>query len=255
MILVDLMHGTSKKILEKFVSNAADSAMSIVLVGSHALGNAHEDSDIDLIALTKHQRDVEIIQNIGKELNKSESRPVIDCKVYTEKEFSNARAGLENRFLWTCISNGRVLFGEDITDIQLIPQRVSESYWTHVQSVENACGNLEAGAQYTGSCYSLYDALSTTYFVDRFIFHSFKDGINKEEFIKSQLGSEFSKARERYYWIVGRIETVSSLISLRIPTGVDRKFKRRDYKLMHGRALDVLEVLQDRYKKIKYWSE
>lgn len=200
-----LLQGSLKTMLDEFVSIAADSATSIVLVGSHALGNAHENSDIDLIVLTNHQRGVENIQEIEKKLNRSGSRPVIDCKVYTKSEFSSARTGLENRFLWTCLSNGKVLFGEDITkSIQLSLQYVCELYWKHIQDVENVCRNLEAGVQYTGSCYSLYDALSTTYFIDRYILHSIKVDMNKEAFIKSQLGNEFSKVRERYYWIVGR---------------------------------------------------
>jgi hypothetical protein len=253
---VDLMQGAQKKVLEEFITNAADLAISILLVGSHALDIAHEDSDIDLIVIAKQERDVEIIQEIGKKLNTSVSRPDIDCKVYTESEFSSIRTGRENRFLWTCVSNGKVLFGEDITEtIQLVPQRVSESYWTHVQSVEDACRNLDAGVQYTGSCHSLYDALSTSYFVDRFIFQSIKDGMNKEEFIKSHLRNEFSRVRERYYWIVGRIETANSQDRLRIPVGVDRKFKESDYRRMHLRALDVLDVVQDQYKKIMHWSE
>ncbi len=57
------MHGKPKKILEEFVTSATDSATSIVLVGSQALGNAHEDCDIDLIVLTTYQKDVEIIQS------------------------------------------------------------------------------------------------------------------------------------------------------------------------------------------------
>lgn len=250
------MRGTPKKILEKFVNSAADSAISIVLVGSYALGNAHEDSDIDLIVLTKHQKDAEVIQNIGKDLNRAESRPVVDCKVYTESEFSGARTGLENRFLWTCLSNGKVLFGEDITKtIQLAPHCVSESYWQCVQSVNDACTHLGAGVQYTGSCFFLYDSLSTTYFVDRFIFRSVEDGLRKDDFIRSKLASEFSRARERYYWIVSRKDHTKSQSSLRVPTSVDRRFKRSDYERMHEKAVGVLRLVQDKYREVKKWSE
>jgi predicted nucleotidyltransferase len=250
------MDGAQKKILEKFITSAADSVISIVLVGSQATGNDHDDSDIDLIVLTKHKKDVDVIHNIGIDLNRSESRPVIDCKVYSESEFSSARTGLENRFLWTCITNGKVLYGEDIIDtIQLVPQLVSESYWMQVQSVENACINLDSGVQYTGSCFYLYDALSSTYFVDRYIFRLTSNGKNKEEFIKSKLRSEFSKARERYYWVVDCIDTVNSQNKLRIPVSVDRKFKQNDYKQMYARSIDILELVQNRYKEINNWSE
>lgn len=254
--MVIMFSESLKSTLEKFVAGTTDSAISIVLVGSHALGIAHEESDIDLIVLTKQRKDVEIIHIIGKELNSSGPRPVIDCKVYTESEFSRARAGLDNRFLWTCLSNGKVLFGQDITKtVQLIPQRVSESYWKHIQDVEEGLRNLDVGVQYTGSCYSIYDALSTTYFVERFILHSIKGNMNKEEFIKMQLQTEYSKARERYYWVISHIEKANSERKLRIPAGVDRRFNRSDYKLMHSKVVDFLEILQNRYKNIKNWSE
>lgn len=42
---------------------------------------------------------------------------------------------------------------------------------------------------------------------------------------------------------------------LRVSTDIDQKFKRSDYELIYARALDVLEVLQDRYKEIKNWSD
>jgi hypothetical protein len=176
--------------------------------------------------------------------------------MYTESEFSTARTGLENRFLWTCLSNGKVLFGEDIRNtVRLAPQRTSESFWKHVQSVEDACRNLGTGIQYTGSCYSIYDALSTNYFVDRFIFHSIEDDISKEESIKLQLGNEYTRVRERYYWIASRIKALHLQNKLRVPTDVDRKFNRKDYNLIYIRALDILELLHNKYKQIKHWSE
>ncbi|MHA2025651.1 MAG: nucleotidyltransferase domain-containing protein [Candidatus Thorarchaeota archaeon] len=246
------MQGTTDAILGKFVTTAADIAVSIILVGSYAIGNAHENSDIDLIVLTKNQKDAELILTIQKELNKSESRPVIDCKVYTELEFSSVKSGPENRFLWTCLSNGKVLFGEDITEtVCLISQQVCESYWKHIQNMEDVCRNLDANVKYTGSCYFIYDALSTTYFVDRFILYPTEVHTNKEEFIKSFLGREFLRTRERYYWIANQIETENSRKRLRIPKAVDRRFNSSDYKEMYEKAINIIEVLQDRYKELK----
>lgn len=250
------MPGTPEVIMDEFKAVTVDYALSIVLVGSHALGLARESSDIDLIVLTESHQNANTIRRFAEELNRDQSRPIIDCKVYTKAEFLRAKTGPENRFLWTCLTNGRVLFGEDITqDVLLNPRLVSESYWQCVQNVEDAARNLEAGIQYTGSCFFLYDAFSTTYFIGRFIFHSIGEDITKEDFIKPQLREEFSRVRKQYYWISRRAETKDAQNKLRIALSADRKFSKDDYNRLHTRAQDSLTGLLDMYRKIKGWSE
>lgn len=163
------MEPACSTVVQKLLLAAKDLSASVVLVGSHAVQRAHEGSDIDLIVVAKGDREAEVIRVIANKLNRAHVRDTLDCKVYTEKEFSQAKSGRENRFLWTCLTNGRVLSGRDITrEVKLLPGMVKDAFWTHVQYVEEACDKLAERVQFTGSCFRIYDALVTTSSSDSF---------------------------------------------------------------------------------------
>lgn len=154
------------------------------------------------------------------------------------------------------METGEVLFGRDITKtVRLIPQRVIEEYWDHVQSVEQACVNLETNTQFTGSCFHLYKALSTTYFIDFSILRSVDRRRNKEDFIASVLGDGFSRVREKYYWVVNHVDTNLTRASVRIPVTMDKTIKKRDYTFVHEKSVQILEIVSEKYRQVVQWAE
>ena len=105
------MYDKHREILDNYLTKISKDSLSIVLVGSHVCGTSQGDSDIDLIVLTKNHDISLIVFEARKLLNQSKPRPLLDCKIYTEIEFSKAKVGLKNLFLWTCKLNGEVLSG------------------------------------------------------------------------------------------------------------------------------------------------
>jgi hypothetical protein len=244
------------QVINSFVGATSKYAVSIILVGSHASGQARSESDIDLIVIAKGKQEAEKALNLSKKIGFEKDRPVLDCKVYTEGEFREAKAGIDNRFLWTCMKNGKLLFGEDLTkSVRLLPKRVVEEYWDCVQSAEQACSNLESYVQFTGSCFHLYRALSITYFLDAFILHIDNQKGAKEDYIASVLGADFSGIRNRYYWVMNHIDPGLSPRSIRIPTNLDKSINKDDYERAHEKASEILETVKDRYRLVTHWAE
>jgi len=242
-------------LIQRFMLGAKDLSVSIVLVGSHAIRRAHEGSDVDLIVIAKGGREAEAIRTVADRLSRTGIRQVLDCKVYTELEFSRAKSGRENRFLWTCLVNGKVLSGRDITrEVKLLPRVVKDSYWVHVQEVEDACDRLSAGVQFTGSCYHIYDALVTTYFVERFILNVTGPALTKGDFVHSYLGDQHEKAHERYYWVAGHIRT-DTFNTLRVAASVDNRFGRKDYARMYEKGLSILRLLRTMSARLTEWAD
>jgi hypothetical protein len=220
------------------------------------MGLAHDDSDIDLIVISKGHGEAAQVLKISEEMESERERPLLDCKVFTEEAFKKAKSSIENRVIWTCICTGKMLFGRDITkSVQLIPQYVIEEYWVHVQGVEQAVSNLESNLQFTGSCYRLYAALSTTYFIHSLILSLIDRTYKKENFIASVLGNKFSRVRERYYWVVNHLDEKVVQTTVRIPSNVDNRFKKRDYVSVQGKSDDVLRIARETYRRVVQWAE
>jgi len=249
------MEPVCSTVVQKFLLAAKDLLASVVLVGSHAVRRAREGSDIDLIVIARGDREAEAIRVIADRLNRGRIRPVLDCKVYTEREFLQAKSGRENRFLWTCLVNGKVLSGRDIThEVRLLPGLVKDAFWTHVQYVEDACDKLREHVQFTGSCFRIYDALATTYFVERFILNVTSPNLSKEDFVQSYLGHQYEKVRDRYYWVMRHIRS-NAVDTLRVPASADRKFGREEYTRVRGRGLAVLRLLHTRSRQVTEWGD
>ena len=244
------------QVVNSFVNAASEYAVSIILVGSHASGYAHSESDIDLIVIAKGIQEAKNALDLSKKIGFEKNRPILDCKVYTEEEFREAKAGIDNRFIWTCMKNGKLLFGEDVTkSVRLLPKRVVEEYWDCVQSVEQAYSNLESYTQFTGSCFHLYRALSITYFLDSFILHLGNQKGAKEDYIALVFGNEFSRIRDRYYWVMNHVDVSMFPKSIRIPISLDRSTNKNDYAHVYEKAGKVWEIVKDRYRHVTQWAE
>ncbi len=235
-----------------FLSRVRESTLSIILVGSQTEGMADEGSDIDLIVVTSHEKEAREVRRISSDLNRAYSRPILDCKVYTEKEFQSERSGKENLFLWTALRNGSAISGRDITrTVKLLPEELSNKVWRHIQVVEDACDKLEARVEFTGCCFHIYDALATCYFINKHILHIFDSSTKKQDFIMSTLGERYVNARERYYWVARHVKTNASPKQLRISKSVDQSYRRSDYASMHKKGLNTLELLRDTFLRVR----
>ena len=78
----------------------------IILFGSYARGDYHENSDIDLIIIGSFQE--RFFERIGKILDLSPSDLNIEPLVYTKEEFNKMQQN-ENPFILTVISEGIAL--------------------------------------------------------------------------------------------------------------------------------------------------
>ncbi|MHA1136808.1 MAG: nucleotidyltransferase family protein [Candidatus Thorarchaeota archaeon] len=243
-------------LLDKFLKSVTDLSISIVLTGSQAEGTAGEDSDIDLIVVTETTDIAEKIRRAVNDFTVHSERAILDCKVYSREDLLVPKSTPERFFIWTCLHKGRVLHGKDIIeDIKLSPQIAVDSLWGCIQNIQDACDMLDIGVKFTGACYHLYSALATAFFVEKDVLDSPIPYVTKDTYIRSCLGDEFLKARERYHWVSRRIEYGITQQTLKIPKSVDKKFSWMDYANMHEKALLSVRLLEDLYKRLMSWSE
>ncbi|NHI84153.1 MAG: hypothetical protein EAX81_07620 [Candidatus Thorarchaeota archaeon] len=243
-------------ILDQFINLTAMYCKSIMLVGSQASGLTNEESDLDLIVIAHGHNEAMEVRKIASRFGTNMGRAILDCKVYTEDEFTRARSGSENRFIWTCMKQGKVVYGMDIIDtVQLKPDQTRDSYWEHIQNVENAILDLDNGIHFTGSCYHLYDALATTYFIEAFIFQSAIRKQRKEEFIASVLEKEYSIIRDRFYWVFKHISADGLKNNIRVPSSMDQRFSRTHYDSVHKKAIPTLDYARNTYRRLAEWAD
>jgi predicted nucleotidyltransferase len=101
----DQIKVSAEKIFKKF------SPERIYIFGSHALGQANRDSDLDLCIIVnlRNQRKIDLIRSIRREIYNSMELP-LDILIYDEDEF-NERAKHKNTFEFTISSQGKLING------------------------------------------------------------------------------------------------------------------------------------------------
>lgn len=229
---------------------------SIILVGSHALGEARDDSDLDLLVITKDVEHVEQISNSIAMLQSASSSIFIDCKVYTEKGFDAAKSGKEHLFLWIALSNGRLLCGEDIReDMKLNPMLITELIWQLIEDLDNSRDILKARSHFTGCCYSIYYSLVTAYFLDRFIIQLNDDYQSKVDFLRERLPNTYDIIKERYQWVINHVTNSEVSCIIKIPIAIDKKFSGKKYFEILNICESTLEYLKNVYSWIVNWRE
>ena len=242
--------------LNDFVKSHCTKTKSIIVVGSHALGEERHGSDLDLIVIAKSRENARLLKEIVSLHNKNTKEYIIDCKIYTEKEFNIAKSGKENLFLWVALSNGKILFGKDIRiDIKLNPRLVVNSVWDLLQNLNKSIDLLEAKTQFTGCCYTLYQALVTSYFIERFVLQVRGSAQSKSVFINKMLGETYDVVRDRYYWVVNRITNPEIEGIVATPILADKRFLKGDYRSILNKCIDIQEYFRDVYSKIIKWAE
>ena len=97
----DRIKVSTEKIFRKF------SPKRIYIFGSHALGQANRDSDLDLCVIVnlRNQRKIDLIRSIRREIYNSMELP-LDILIYDEYEF-NERAKHKNSFEYKISTQGR----------------------------------------------------------------------------------------------------------------------------------------------------
>jgi len=237
-------------VLEEFLGRINGLVKSVVLVGSKVMEKTTERSDTDLIIIANDKNAVEQIQRILQNQDDSSNRPELDCKVYTEEDFSKAKGGKSNFFLWTALMNSRVLLGHDISsEVKMKPNLVRSALWNSQEDVENACSNFESNTQFTGSCFSLYSSLTTLYFAEKHFLRGGQMKITKEEYIRKIVKNQHETTRNRYYWVARKWRTSNSEI-VNIPLNIDKKFHGTDYANMYEVTSQALQYFQTMTAKI-----
>lgn len=250
------MRAKQRAILDRFLELITDISLSIVLTGSQTEETSREDSDIDLIIVTDTPDQSEEVQRTIAEFIVPSDRMFLDCKIYTRDEIIAIKSALEKLFLWSGLNKGRLLSGKDITNfVNWSPQIAVDSIWRCIQIVQEACDMLEAGVKFTGACFHVYSALTTAFFVERDVLNSPIPYATKIDYIRSCLGDEFSKARERYSWVVKHTKGAVTPQTLTVPISVDRKFSREDYVAMQKRATSIIIQFENLYRRLVNWSE
>jgi predicted nucleotidyltransferase len=243
-----------KNLLDKFLKTVAGLTVSIMLTGSHVDGNATKGSDIDLIVVTLGTNEAGAVKKCADKLNKTNSQFLLDCKIYTKQEFLASQNGIESLFLLTCLLHGKILSGHDITkNIKLNSELVLNSIWRCVQNTEESCERLKMYNQFTGCCYHLYNALATVYYVNRFVLKTMDKSTTKCDFISTCLDDQYFKVRDRYFWVARKNRCAIFADTLKVPTSIDKRFKKSDYLGVHKRSLDVLDLVQKNYCDVSIW--
>lgn len=245
------MDSLCAELLTDFLRTNCDNARSIILVGSRALGEAQGDSDLDLIVLANEDEDAKEIMEDIEELQSATITPHIDCKIYTNKTFPAAISGEGHLFLWTALSQGLLLCGEDIRgSFKLNPRLVVDFVWQMLQNLEACRDYLKARSQFTGCCYSVYYALTTVYFIGRFVHQRESFSQPKYKFIQGYLRSTHDIARERYRWVLRQVVAPEVSCSVKIPESVDRKFSQNQYNDILKACQTILELIRYEYSQV-----
>ncbi|MBD3159735.1 MAG: hypothetical protein GF309_13215 [Candidatus Lokiarchaeota archaeon] len=232
-----------------------DWAKSIILTGSQATGESTSSSDIDFIAIVEGTSSGERIRRSISKRSTKGNRPLVDVKVYTEEEFRKAKSGKEHLFLWTALTTGQTLCGEDLTqDITLNKRRVVNTVWEELHEVVDCVDMLEMRAHFTGCCFALYQALATTYFVQKFVLDQSKHP-SKLGFMTDMLGDAHDLVKDRYYYVASRTEKSELAQDVGIPTSVDRKFSEADYSVVRQKCEEAVRYLRQNYSKVAEWAE
>ncbi|MFX1579566.1 MAG: nucleotidyltransferase domain-containing protein [Promethearchaeota archaeon] len=239
-----------------FIGQNCKRSKSIILVGSHALGEARNESDLDFLVIAQDVESVGQVKNSIAMLQSASPNTFIDCKVYTEKGLADAKSGRENLFLWTALSNGRLLCGEDIREsVKLNPMLVTELIWQMIEDLENSRDLLRIKSQFTGSCYSIYYSLVTAYFLERFVFQSSESFKLKIEFMQERLLSTYDIVKESYQWVVHNVPTSEISCRIKIPMAVDKKYSGTRYMEILEICENTLEYLKNVYSCVTKWRE
>jgi len=245
----------SLKWAKNIIMAHCDSAQSIILTGSHAMDESTSSSDIDFIAIVNGTNSAERIRRSISKRSAKGNRPLLDVKVYTEEEFRKAKSGKEHLFLWTSLTGGETLCGEDITQsITLNKRRLVDTVWKELQGVVDCVDKLEMRTHFTGCCFTLYQALATIYFVQKFVLEQ-SGHPSKSVFMRDMLGDAHDLVRDRYYYVANRTEESELTQDVSIPTSADRKFDEADYSLVQQKCEEAVSNLRKNYSKIAKWTE
>lgn len=250
------LNASIRVIIDSFLGRIIDLSYSIVLTGSQVEETASEESDVDLIIVTATKDQAEKTRAIVTEFSVPSKRALLDCRIYTKNELHTIKSCYERFFIWTCLHKGKVLHGKDITDVFTLPPQIAlDSLWGCIQHTQSACDMLDAGVRFTGACYYLYNALTTAFFVEKDVLDSLLMCPTKNRYIRSCLNSDFSRVRERYYWVARHIKRELAPEILRVPTNADKRFSRVDYVKVHSRAVSSVKLLEELYKWLVSWFE
>ncbi|MGV9170021.1 MAG: nucleotidyltransferase domain-containing protein [Promethearchaeia archaeon] len=237
------------------VTKHCDLAKTIILIGSHATDEATSTSDIDFIAITENANAAERIRRSISKRSMKDNRPLLDVKVYTEEEFRKAKSGKEHLFLWTALTTGQTLCGEDITqNITLNKRRLVNTVWEELQGVVDCVDKLEMRTRFTGCCFALHHALATMYFGQKFVLEHSRYS-SKSVFMRNMLGNALDLVKDRYYYVASRVEKPELAQDIRIPASVDRKFSEADYNLVRQKCEKSMAYLRQKYSKVAEWAE
>ncbi len=243
-------------LLSNFLKYNCDQVWSIFLIGSHALEEEEPQSDIDLIVVTQGEEGAEKIRKAMQKVNKRYAKPLFDCKIYTQQDFRAAKSGNEHLYLWTALTNGKRLCGENISDmVRIQPSIVVDIIWKSLKELETALSMLESHIQFTGCCYAIYNALTTSYFTLRFVLKRTDYSCSKKGFLSRTLEDRYEVVVERYDWIAAHIKRHGSTGEIKIPITADSRFGKRDYKALLPKCKITKQLLSKVFDWASAWAD
>ncbi len=231
--------------------------ISIMLVGSQVDDENRSDSDIDLIVVGEHPQKLrKLILESNQHLLRG-ARPELDLKTYTQQDFAKKISQKENFFFWTCSQHRRVLHGIDILDnIQLNPQSVDNLIWNQVEKLQESIEWLEMKIRYSGSCFYIYEYLTTSYFLERFVFESRKAlSQRKAEYLKCILNDQHGIVKQKYYDVVKKKESSTLSGVVKMKGDVDRKVRPEKYYELQQMNMEILRNAEEMKKRVRKWVD
>lgn len=228
---------------------------SVTLVGSYVVNETVSDSDIDLIIIGTPSNKIRKLMLKTNLHTTGNNRPRIDLKILTQQDFLIKKSKMENFFFWTCSQNRRVLYGVDILEkLELNCQSVDNLIWYHVERLQESLEWLERESRYSGSCYYIYEYLTTSYFLERFVFESKKGKSQKKsEYIESNLDHQYEIIKQKNYAVLKKESSFGISGVTKIRHEIDKAMSTDDYYELQLINEKVLSDAEDTKKRFGNW--
>jgi len=192
-----------RNLIEKLLKDIKENCGSIMLTGSWARGDHHGWSDVDIIVIT-NDKTKEHVQRILTRHKRSAgfiggNRPWLDIKLFSREEFIKLSNGPMNPFLFSCLKDGKIIYGKDFSkEIVLKPSVLLDNIDSCFQMIDEAIDLIKKKKMFPIICYFLYSCLRTFYHIDRIIDES-RTSLDFERMGKKIFNSLWKKVKRTAY--------------------------------------------------------
>lgn len=105
---------------------------------------------------------------------------------------------------------------------------------------------LENRIRFSGSCYYIFEAIKTSYFVERYVTDSLDySNLLKDIYIQNLLQKDYNIIRKRYYEIVQDVENKEGFLLVKIANSHDKDTRKEEYIGLQRKIGGVVSLVSD----------